>query len=348
MKMARQYKEELSQIRLTEESKAMLTQALSGHGEARTGTKPRRSWRRTALLAAACLSALVVTVSAAGVISPVLKDYYGDSAGYQQSAISLGQSITQNGWTMTLTDCVADDYSVYVGVELTAPEGTVLDWETGYHFDYYDIPAFQEAEGAGSSAGYQQVEDDDPSDNTIRFLLQATYLWNADLDNHRMKLSFGDLYHIDRSSGEGTIIYDCKENWSFSTTLSLSDSIVRLKPNIPVNTLEAEAVITSVTVSPIGVYVQIEGDALIGHHEWVPMNAPDGWYGCVEYQEITLFTTDGTAIPLMDNMSGSGCGGGDRDHPEPGQLILFRRSDTLLDMDSLASVSICGVEIPLK
>lgn len=90
----------------------------------------------------------------------------------------------------------------------------------------------------------------------------------------------------------------------------------------------------------------IEGDALKGHHAWVPKNAPDGWYGCIEYQEITLYLTDGTAIPLMENMEGSGCSGGG-DGTEAGYLHLVRCPDTLIDMDALDSISICGVKIPL-
>ena len=76
------------------------------------------------------------------------------------------------------------------------------------------------------------------------------------------------------------------------------------------------------------------------------MNAPDGWYGCTEYQEVTLTTKDGEVIAPCGSLSGSGCSGGDLDHPEEGYIRLARWSDTLLDVDELASVSICGVEIP--
>lgn len=35
----------------------------------------------------------------------------------------------------------------------------------------------------------------------------------------------------------------------------------------------------------------------------MPQNAPDGWYSCVEYLEITLYLTDGTAIPMTEGMN---------------------------------------------
>ena len=51
---------------------------------------------------------------------------------------------------------------------------------------------------------------------------------------------------------------------------------------------------------------------------------------------------------MMEGMAGSGCSGGDLDIPEEGYLHLVRRPENgLLDVDNLASISICGVEIPL-
>ncbi len=341
-----EYREELNRIRFTEDSRRSLAEGLAKHRHREAPRPCRRSklWERGLVAAAAvCLlaTAAVAMISA----SPVLEDYFGGGAGYGQSAIALGQSVTRGGWTMTLTDCVADDYTVYVGIALAAPEGTSLDCESGYCFEDWNLPAFQDLDQIGGAGIYEQIEDDDPTDNTICFVLTASYLWNADFDSHEMELSFGNLYHIDEN---GERVRDCEETWRFSTALSLSDSIVRLEPSVPVTTLGVEAVITGVTVSPIGVYVRIEGDALIGHHGWTPRNAPDGWYGCVEDQEIILYTTDGAALPMMGSRSGSGCSGGDTECPEPGRLTLFRRSGALLDMDSLASVSVCGVEIPLK
>lgn len=50
--------------------------------------------------------------------------------------------------------------------------------------------------------------------------------------------------------------------------------MIRLEPDLPVTTLGVEATITRVEVTPIGVYVYIEGDALKGHHSWVPRMRP--------------------------------------------------------------------------
>lgn len=84
--------------------------------------------------------------------------------------MELGESITKNGWTMTLTDCAADDYTVYVGVTLTGPEGTVLDNEKGYLFEDWFSPRFPDLDAA-DTGGYMQVEDEDPTeDGRIRLV----------------------------------------------------------------------------------------------------------------------------------------------------------------------------------
>jgi hypothetical protein len=279
-----------------------------------------------------------------------LQERYQNSVGYQQSGAVLNRSVTKDGWTMTLTDCVGDDYTLCVGIELTAPEGTVLDWDGGYSLadGRVRFPGLDLA-GGGSC---DQVDDGDPSDNRLHFILYRTYAMEdgQKLSGQKMELTLGGLYHItgwDEETGALERVTDCGATWNFSATTDYPDNIIRLEPDLPVTTLGVETTLTKVEVSPIGVYVYLEGDALKGHHAWVERNAPDGWYGCVEYQEITVYTTDGQAIPLWNELSGGGCSGG-TDATEPGYLHLARRFDSLMDLDTLDHISICGVQIPLR
>ncbi len=185
-------------------------------------------------------------------------------------------------------------------------------------------------------------------------ILRLGYSWlgdngNQPLNGQLMELSLGKLYHHtiwNETEEQWERAYDCEEDWTFRTTLNYSDHIIRLEPNLPVHTLDVDATITQVVLSPLTVYVQIGSDALKGHHDWVPKTAPDGWYSCTEYQEVVLYTKDGTAISMMDGTSGSGCSGG-TDPTEDGWIRLVRRPDTPLDVESLESISICGVKINL-
>lgn len=346
----KRYREELDRLRFTDSDKRTLARALAGRAERRAPAAPGRRWSRTVAIAAALACILCLSVGAVVVSLPVVRNYFGNSAGYQQSAILLGESMTQNGWTMTLTDCAADDYTIYLGVTLTAPEGTVLDWADGYYFADWSSPTFPELNYGGAGT-YTQIADGEAADNQVSFVFQSYYLPEEErLCGQEMEITLGKLYHNAGWNGGETYsyekIYDCTETWHFRTTLNYPDHVIHLTPNLAVRTLDADAVITDVVISPLTVYVSIEGDGLKGHHDWVPKTA-SGDPACIENQEIILYTKDGTSIPLMGGMSGSGCSGGDLDHQEGCWLHLVRRPDAPLDMGDLASISICGVEIPL-
>ena len=337
-------------------SRAQETQTLE-----KEHTNMKLKWiRRPAAVAvvAAVVCLLAFCASAAVHYMPVVRTYFGGGAGYQQCAISVGESLTQDGWTLTLTDCVGDDYSLYCGFELAAPEGTVLDRPRG--IEGYRIGCVPNFVGLNTGGGGTTIliDDEDPTDNVIRFLMRWEYLDISEVDTGKnehprsgqpVELHVGKLGHyIDPYAEEKwwEEEYDCEVEWTFQTTLSYPDNTIRLETDLPVTTLGVEAAITQVEVSPIGVYVLIEGDALKGHHSWLG----DKGFICVKDQEVTLYTIDGEAIPMnvVLGMSGSWCSGGEYESDEEPRLHLARRSGTLLDLDTLESVSICGEEIPLR
>ena len=354
------YKTELDRLRLTEESKKALASRLT-HRRAAQKT-PRRLARTVRMAAAvAAVICLLATAGYAAVAAAptLLGSIFEGGAAYEQSSGFVGKSVDNNGWVITITDCVGDDREMYVGLELAAPEGTVLD-EEDYCFgeDNYTLDFFSRQ--GGQSWGLRQIPDDDPTDNRIAFFLHMRNLFES-LDNNRIRLVLPELRYMVWNMEEEKMDYIpvCSGKWNFGVmTIPYPDSTIRLTPDRPVTTLGVEAVITELTVSPLSVCVRIEGDAFKGHHGWVPRNAPDGWYGCIEYQEIVLRFDDGTAL-IVDqansDLSGSGCSGG-TDPTEDGWLVLRRTysgningvSSRLVDVDRVVSVSVCGVEIPLR
>jgi hypothetical protein len=351
------YKKELDRVRLTEEGKRALAESLSRcEPEERPVIRSRRltagAGRIAAIAAVVCL--LVSGAVAAVVGSPTLRDnVFGDSAGYSQSSGFVGRSVEKNGWTVTITDCVGDDRNLCLGIEVEAPEGVVLDGTEDYRFLDYSNGFIRN----GGSSGMDQLPDDDPADNKIRFMLRY-YSSGFDSDgfNGGSRFALKKLIHDFRweEQEDGNCVQkyveDCGATWDFGyLEISYADSTIRLEPDLPVTTLDVEATITSVEVSPLGAVIRIEGDALLYHHDWVPKNAPDGWYGCMEYQEVYLYTEDGEVIPAnyQDGASaGGGCSGGTVE--EDAFIVLDRRFDELVDVDSLTAISVCGVTIPLK
>lgn len=360
------YKAELDRVRLTEESKRALAESLRHH---KAADRPEiRSRRLTAgagrIAAVAAVVCLLVTGAVAGVVSsPTLRDLvFGDSAGYEQSSTFIGKSVENHGWTVAITDCVGDNLDLYLGLELTAPEGTVLgegEYQFGNSPGDIDL-TFPDMERGRDTWGIRQIPDDDPTDNKLNFMLHSgTYFPGESYNGQRMQLKIYDLckawYDVERQERIEDPV--CNGAWDFGEiTVDLPHSTIHLEPNVPVTTLDVEATITEVMVSPISVLVRIEGDALKGHHEWVPKNAPDGYYGCIDYQEIILYSEDGSTVPAEYTRAGTGCWGGEADSDEEGMLLLQRIYAPhtneipckLVDVDSLTAISICGVMIPLK
>lgn len=345
--MDERYRAEWEQVRFTDESKAALARALARR--AKEPVSRRRPWKRAALVLAAALGILTLSAGAAVLANPVLRSYLGGGNGYEQSAVQVGKKVTKNGWTMTVTDCVADDYNLWVGLELAAPEGTHFDPEISYTFaEQNELWAWT----SQTSGTFQQVEDEDPQDNKLHFVARSYLFPDGEVENREIQIALSRLCHRagwDAEQRKRIWAYDCEETWNFTVEAPYPDNAIRLTPNLPVHTLDVDATITEVMVSPLSVYVRIDGDSLKGHHDWVPKNAPDGYYGCVEYQEITLYITDGATIPMSDQISGSVCSGGEHPETEEGYLRLVRRPEAgLMDLDTLDHMTVCGVEIPLR
>ena len=341
------YRRALDRIALTEQSKRALIRSLAGRAPG--GARPRRALRASAVL----ILAAIVLAAAAGAAAwavPVLRGYYA-GAGYEQSGAPLGHSAVQDGWAMTLTDCVGDSRYLYLGLEVAAPEGTILDAEE-YFLDQYSF-SFPGLEHAGKAWFLRQLPDGDPSDGRLRFVLWIELYRPPEdgLNGQQMTLTLGGLYHHtgwNSAAKEWDVEYDCGGSWSFGElTVSYPDNTIRLAPNKTVCVLDVQATVTRVEVSPIGVYVAIEGDALRGHH-----NKYNNGY-CTALPEITLWDRDGVALEPDKSAApfgvrgGSGCSGG-TDLSEPGGLYLVRSYGYLLDLNTLDHISVCGVDIPLR
>lgn len=317
-------------------------------------------WVVAAVVACAC----VVTAVAAFAV-PVLEQFYGSNTEYQQLALAVGDSVTSGGWTMTLTDVVADEKNFFVGFTLEAPSGTVLDAQNYrlYSISEEEIPlgggvfydpvqhdmTFLDIE-AGGNYGVTMLPDTDKTDNQIQFLF---YCYGATADTaesllgQTVRFRFRGLAHSDwddeRQSWQNGI--DCTETWEFRLTLDSSIQELHVQPNVPVMTLGAEATISDVRVTPVGVYVTITGDMLRGHHDRL-----GGCFPCTYEQKISLLMLDGTEIPVTPNGFGSKCSEESENPPEHPYLFFSRcyTDYSLVDLNQVKGVSVCGVEVPLQ
>ena len=313
---------------------------------------------RVGLMAAVVTGLLIIAAGAVCLVTPVLQSYFGDTAQYvyQKNSQILNLSQTIDGWTLTLTDCIGDDQRLYIGMEVTAPEGTVLngtggsaaglgvkDIEKGFNLPYdfskYEITVEDGTEGP--IAWYvSQVPDESEEDNHLRFALWVNC--REPLDGKIISLTVSKIFHAG-SPRDGTAVYDFDGTWTFQNIrLDLADQTIRLEPNVTVPILDTTAVLTKLTVSPVSVMVCFEGKGLIGQNQRYPNGTN------IEDPTITLYDKDGNVIELETQYAPFGSRGGSDEDNETGTLKIVQNYEAFIDMDALDHIEICGVVISLK
>lgn len=151
--------------------------------------KPIRRWATRLLLAAVLTVVLTMSVFAAENIMTYdnwFRDYFSGKevvADISENQLSLlessitpiNQSVTSNGYTVTLETAITDGYVAYFTFRVDAPEGVVLD-KSRYLFREVPLDLFGEDIDDGKihtrSGGWRMLADDDPTDNTVRMLLE--------------------------------------------------------------------------------------------------------------------------------------------------------------------------------
>ena len=315
-------------------------------GPARPAVKRKRGFR--AVLAAAVIGLLLLPAGAVFLLRPVLQTYFGESACYvyQKNSQILNLSQTTDGWTMTLTDCIGDDNFLYMGIEVTAPQGTVLDATGGsatgpevaqafplsYRIEETDLSV---ASGVQRPVGWyiNQVPDDSATDNHLRFVLWMNC--QESLDGTALSLTLGGISH-----GNGTSDFD--GSWTFQDIeLDLADQSIRLIPNVSVPVLDTTATLTELTVSPVSITATFQGEGLIGQTQRYP-NGQN-----ITEPTLVLYDQEGRVMELDSQYAPFGSRAGSGSNNETGELRIVESYGTFIDLDALDHIEVCGVSVSI-
>lgn len=275
-------------------------------------------------------AAAIMTVGAlAAVISPSLRTWFdtatpGAPSVLEDGIYRLDRSQTYNGWTVTLDECVGDDNSVYIWVDVTAPEGTVLAPREGGGFQTRAWVGFDEAMGG---CGAHWLADTDPTDNRTSFVIVSTQSGESPrgqtaavtlgpitdywTDPVVTSESENDGWHED--SGIMAAIRD--HEWVFEDVkLDFPDQTIRLTPNVEIPYLDGTATLTQLDISPLSVYARLEGGSCavrVEHRELGKTLDPDAPIPEGELEDlpdsgdeneavIVITTPDGGAVTSRD------------------------------------------------
>ncbi len=228
--------------------------------------------KRFFIVLAAVIAGLGVTAAAAHVIqwdSKLAQRFGADEQQQNQLAsdgamASVGQTVTENGLTVTALQTLGDKNGVYLLFSVKAPEGITLSDANGLDIDV-DI------EGVGRNFGLTcgfMINSDltaSPSGSANERYYEV-YLDNREKEEWNGKtitVDFANLTDVeayDSPTGNERVVVE--GNWRLSWTLSYSEQMQTFDINKTYEVNGHEVVVKSVNLSPLTMTLELDGSGL--------------------------------------------------------------------------------------
>ena len=320
-----------------------------------------------AAVVALLLALSIVALAVSGVGAWFLDFFRGQSGreltpGQQQliegSAAAIGESVTDGGLTITVETVLCDAYTVYVKLNVEAPEGAVLD-AGNYTFEkdaWLKNPNWDKKNYSKDLNGYTGsctvLEDNDGRNNTVSLLFERTVTMapGSDFTFRDGEARWFELRNFQEWTDEGAVtLYEGV--WRFEFVYGDGDNSVELisepvhsrgwrwsahvEGNDPASDPYEDVWISSFVLSPLG--------ATCFYEYW----DDDGLPEALNFYEVKLVMKDGSVVKLYpkDGAVGTMPGG------VTGGFFNFKIdvAGTIVALDEIDYVSLPGdVILPMK
>lgn len=310
---------------------------------------------RVCLIAAAAVACTAVTAAAAGFnVGGLFRGYFERgtqaAAGAPESAASLtrsqimvldksgrpvNRSVTDNGTTITVKAAVADKNSAYILLDVTAPEGTILDRDD-YGFEEMSIDLHDADEkGKNWNSVLCDQKDENTRDNKKTYVLRINSS-GLDLQGREIGLSLTNLSTLREDGLTYDYDYAAKGSWKFDfklgggtdpKKLTVKRTAHYIGTNLTKNAT-LECTVETVSLSALSATVDFSGGNLLDSHNYPEIPG----YMTIQYR-------DGTKITTTHN----GPGHGDKQNYTTSYAF-----DAPIDVDSISSVTIGDLTVPVS
>ena len=240
---------------------------------------------------------------------------------------SLGLTETQGDSSVTLEGVIGSGGTYYFPFTVTGPEGSVLGGPEGCSFD----EAYVIFEDSGSSAcTLRPLEDPDPTDNRLSFLLEA--LTDQDVGGGKATLHLRNLFAYPAAGGQyHDDTAQVKGSFEFTFRLPQADTGTLLFESPEGLELGLAAPLTRLSLSPLCLELDLAGPG-------------DGSRSLLDGVEAALLFKDGTRQPI----AGAQAAGENAAHLYgAGDRILCSFAH-LVDTDTLEGVELNGQFFPVN
>lgn len=338
------YRDTMDQLRFTPEQKARMVDRLMAQEQpARRRPRPLRR-----LAAAGIAAALIFSVSVAGAtgalgdVGAAFSAIFKTSAATQvidQIGYPLGATATDSGITITADAILGDTYSYAVVYTIQREDGAplvgedILAQRANPENDALPL-AFQSYDTVlqgyrGGSYARTWFYDADPSDSAIQFVELRT--GSTPLEAGSFTARFQNLQVYDKDYVSRTTL--ARGSWTLTFQLDFEDSSRTLPGNQGFTLDGAQAVLNSVTLSPLSIQA-----------DYTVYSSGDPSIDWLEPLTMSITYTDGTTLDLSH-------AGGTCTRDEDGGTVRCQKGmifDTIRPLDQVESVTVGGVVIPVN
>ena len=313
-------------------------------------------------VAAVAAAAIAVTVLGAAAVNylhldDAVLDYFKAERGVQvqtieEAAYPIERTVEDGGWKLDMRGCFGDKFTTYVLMDLYAPDGVQLE-DKDYSFS--DVKLMPKGQFDSFSSGYSvdRLASEDGDSRKLTFLLSL----NSSIppEGIDMKFDFSGLRYYEVSAGDYIPVTDAA--WSLdNVTLGYRNLSKEYKLDQEIEVFGCKSRLKAIYVSPFSVSVVAQGGSVSNAEHSLPSHPealPEGAYETLledmennqsinyyaEYDlTVTVTLKDGS---MLEVQSGGSAIEGDT-------MTRTCHFDRLIQPDQVASVTVCGVTVPMQ
>ncbi len=242
------------------------------------------------------------------------------------------QVANENGM-LTIKQVIGDSNLTYILMDFTAPEGTVLN-AARYRFEDTMITTDQNFH----STGFKLLDDGIPNDNKISLVMST--MTNNSIAGQTVQFKLKDLEAADPFPG----IFETVIPGSWETTLKLDfkeySNLYQIDQNMTM--FGYEAVLKTISVSPISISLKIESRSLKEINEAVGGLKEIGENEYLDSYPITINYKDGTSetTSIFTGLAWS--------NYLSDQLLTIKMFENVINDKEIASIVFFDKEIPIN
>lgn len=167
------------------------------------------------------------------------------------ATVNVNKTVSNNGLDLTVRQTLGDDHALYIILDVIAPKGIKIPENAYFNTTNIDLHKFN-----GGGWSFEDLNDCNYSDNKKSYIID--YHSQSNLTNNKISLSFYDFGYYSEKHKKFINVVEGK--WNLSWDLKYNNTSKTFKVNHFVKENNYKSLITSISVSPISIYVNLLGD----------------------------------------------------------------------------------------